>query len=122
MKMTIAVQDLDGTPTLWEPTSLDQLGKLEDYLETALSRTPELLCLETKRTGIYGPFAVFNQLALDTPQGRTVYPDITLLAASGDVVIVEVKRFANPESKDRSVIAQVIDYVSSLRVVAVRAD
>ena len=114
MGMTIALQGPDGTTALWEPTSLDQLGKHEDYLEQALSRTPELLCLETRRTGIYGPFAVFNQLELETPRGAQDYPDITLLAASGDVIIVEVKLFANPELRDRRVIAQVIDYVSSL--------
>ena len=114
MRMTIAVQGPDGTPTLWEPTTLDQLGKLEADLEAALSRTPELLCLETRRTGIYGPFAVFNQLDLATPQGRTINPDITLLTASGDVVVVEVKRFVNPELRKRDVIAQAIDYVASL--------
>ena len=114
MSLTIAVQGPDDAAALWEPITLDRLGKNEDYLEKALSRTPELLCLEAKRTGIYGPFAVFNQLPLGTPQGRTIYPDIVLLAASGDVVIVEVKLFANPELKDRRVIAQAIDYVSSL--------
>jgi len=93
---------------------LDQIGKYEADLEAALSETPELLCLETKRTGIYTPFAVFNQLALPTPMGREIYPDITLLTASGDVVIVEVKLFANPEMRNRSVIAQIIDYVSSI--------
>ncbi len=116
MRMTIAVQGQDGAAALWEPTTLDQLGKHEDYLEATLSRTPELLCLETKRTGIYQPFAVFNQLELGTPQGRTIYPDITLLTASGDVVIVEVKLFANPELRDRRVIAQAIDYASSISV------
>jgi len=114
MKMTIAVETADGGTALWEPTSLDQLGKSEAYLEAVLSKSPELLCLETKRTGVYGPFVVFNQLSLDTPQGRTVYPDIVLLAASGDVVIVEVKLFANPELRDRRVIAQAVEYASSL--------
>jgi hypothetical protein len=114
MKTMIAVRAADGAAALWEPTSLDQLGKYESYLETALSETPELLCLETKRTGVYQPFAVFNQLSLVTPQGRTIAPDIVLLAASGDVVIVEVKLFANPELRDRRVIAQAIDYASSL--------
>ena len=112
--MTIAVQAPGASVALWEPTTLDQLGRHEADLEAALSRTPELLCLETKRTGIYGPFAVFNQLPLFNPQERTIYPDITLLTASGDLVIVEVKLFANAELRDRRVIAQAIDYVSSL--------
>lgn len=114
MKRTIVVEGADGSTVHWEPTSLDQLGKSEAYLEAILSRSPELLCLETKRTGIYGPFAVFTQLPLETPQGRTVYPDIVLLAASGDIVVVEVKLFANPELRDRRVIAQAVEYASSL--------
>ncbi len=101
MKSTIAVQGPEGAVALWEPATLRQLGKDEAYLEAALSATPQLLCLESKRTGIYGPFAVFNQVELETPQGRTIYPDIALLAASGDVVIVEVKLFDNPELRDR---------------------
>jgi hypothetical protein len=114
MRMTIAVERPDGKTTLWQPTTLRQLGKQEDFLEAALSRTPELLGLESRRTGIYGPFAIFNQLQLGNPQGRTISPDIALLAASGDVVIVEVKLFGNPELGDRRVIAQAIDYVASL--------
>lgn len=114
MRTTIAIGGTDGVTVLWKPTTLDQIGKYEADLESALSQTPELLCLETKRTGIYAPFAVFNQLALPTPMGREIYPDITLLTASGDVVIVEVKLFANPEIRNRSVIAQIIDYVSSI--------
>jgi hypothetical protein len=57
---------------------------------------------------------VFTQLEFRGPQGRGVIPDIVLLAATGDVVIVEVKRFVNPELKDRRVIAQAIDYPASL--------
>lgn len=114
MRMTIAVHDGQGDIGLWQPTTLRELDQNEDYLEAALSRTPELLCLESRRTGIYGPFAVFNQLQLSNPQGRTISPDITLLTASGDVVIVEVKLFGNPELGDRRVIAQAIDYVASL--------
>jgi hypothetical protein len=112
--MTIAVHGSQAEVALWQPTTLRELGKDEGYLEAALSRTPELLCLESRRTGIYGPFAVFNQLQLSSPQGRTISPDITLLTASGDVVIVEVKLFGNPELGDRRVIAQAIDYVASL--------
>jgi len=110
----IVVRATGEALALWEPTSLDQVGKNEKYLETVLAEYPELLCLETKRTGIYGPFVVFTQLPLDTPQGRTVLPDIVLLAASGDVIIIEVKLFANDELRDRRVIAQAVEYASSL--------
>ena len=53
-------------------------------------------------------------MAFDTPQSRQIRPDILFLAASGDVVVVEVKLSTNPELKDRRVIAQAIDYAASL--------
>ena len=114
MRMTIAVAGEDGIRQLWEPTTMREAGKDEQYLENAIAAAPELLCLQTRERGIYAPYAVFTQLPLGTPFGREVWPDVTLLTASGDVVIVEVKLFDNPEIRDRRVIAQVIDYVSSL--------
>ena len=64
MRTTIAVEGTDGVPVLWKPTTLDQIGKYEADLEAALSRRPSCSASRPKRTGIYGPFAVFNQLAL----------------------------------------------------------
>jgi hypothetical protein len=93
---------------------MDQIGRCEKDLEVVLAETPALLCLESKRGGVYGPYAVFSQLEFATPLGRGLIPDLVLLAASGDIVIVEVKLFANPELRNRSVIAQAIDYASSL--------
>lgn len=98
---------------LWEPTTLDRLGKSEAAFEEVLAATPALLGLESRRTGIRGPFRVFRQLSLTTPAGRVIYPDIVLLAASGHAIVVEVKRASNPELRDRAVIAQIIDYASS---------
>ena len=114
MRRMIAFQGADGEVTLWRPSTLRQLGLQEAHLEAALCANPELLCLESRSTGVYGPFVVFNRLLLPTPQGRTIEPDIVLLAASGDVIMVEVKRFGNRELEDRRVIAQAIDYVSSI--------
>lgn len=102
-----------GERESWIPTTLDQLGKYEEFLEKALAASPELLLLESRRTGVRGPFAIFRQVAMQTPSGREIYPDIVLLAASGHVIVVEVKRYVNPELKDRAVIAQIIDYASS---------
>ena len=113
MRPKITVKGREGR-TLWKPTTLRDLGRHEEDLERTLTETPELLCLETRRSGIRGPFRVFNQLALGTPLGREIYPDIMLLSASGDIIVVEVKLFANPELRDRRVIAQIIEYVSSL--------
>ena len=102
-----------GTRQRWQPTTLDQLGKLEVFLEDALAESPELMGLQSRRTGIRGPFAIFKQVSMETPSGRAIAPDIILFAASGHVVVVEVKRHVNPELRDRAVIAQIIDYASS---------
>jgi hypothetical protein len=118
MKTTIVTCAPDGTKTVWLPTTLDQIGKNEQYLESVIAETPELLRLEMRRTGVYGPYAVFRQLAFVTPQSRQIIPDILIVAASGDIIVVEVKLFANPELRDRRVIAQAIDYAASLSVLS----
>jgi len=114
MNYTIVTYAADGKKTVWLPTTLDDMKKEEQYLESVIAETPELLCLETRRTGVYGPYAIFRQLKFTTPQSREIIPDLLLLSASGHVVVVEVKRSSNPELRDRSVIAQAIDYASSL--------
>lgn len=95
------------------PVTLDRLCKDEKFLEDALAANPELLGIQSRRSGIRGPYAVFQQVALPTPAGRVIYPDIVLLAASGHLVVVEVKLSVNSELRDRNVIAQIIDYASS---------
>ena len=97
----------------WLPTTLDQLGKHEEFLEDVLATSPELMGLETRRTGVRGPFKCFRQVSMQTPLGRGILPDIVMFAASGHVIVVEVKRYVNPELRDRAVIAQIIDYASS---------
>ena len=95
------------------PVTLDRLGKDEKFLEDVLAANPELLGIQTRRSGIRGPYAIFQQVALPTPAGRTIYPDIVLLASSGHLIVVEVKLSTNSELRDRNVIAQIIDYASS---------
>jgi hypothetical protein len=75
---------------------------------------PHLLGLEDRRTHVRGPYVPFHQLRLDTPQGRTVFPDIVLLTESGHIIVVEVKLSDNDELADRRVVAQVLDYAASL--------
>lgn len=103
----------DGSTRIWNATTLGALNKSEEFLESALVNSPRLLNLESRRSGIRSPFSIFRQLSLTTPFGRTIYPDIVLLAASGHVIVVEVKKSVNPELRDRAVIAQIIDYAAS---------
>ena len=114
MRTTIAFKGADGSAARWRPTTLDLLGKNEAYLEAVLAEMPELFLLEATLRRISRPHVVYRQLRFSGPQERAVRPDIVLLAASGDVVIVEVKLFANQELQDRRVIAQAIDYPASL--------
>ncbi len=102
-----------GRTERWQPTTLDRLNKSEEFFEEALVNAPELMRLESRRTGVRGPLRIFRQLSMQTPSGRGIFPDIVVLAASGHVIVVEVKRYVNPELRDRAVIAQIIDYASS---------
>jgi hypothetical protein len=114
MNNTIVTYTEDGKKIVWLPTTLDDMKKEEQYLESVIAETPDLLRLDTRQTGVYGPYVVFRQLRFATPQSREIIPDILLLSASGDVIVVEVKRSSNPELRDRRVIAQAIDYAASL--------
>ena len=71
-----------------------------------LSGHLQLLGLDSRRSGIHGPYVPFLELPLPTPTGRLIYPDIIFLTGSGHIVIVEVKLSVNPELKERHVIAQ----------------
>ena len=102
-----------GETERWQATTLDRLNKLEEFLEDALAGAPELLGIESRRSGVHGPFAIFRQVSMETPSGRGIQPDMVLFTASGHVVVVEVKRYVNRELRDRAVIAQIIDYASS---------
>ena len=97
----------------YAPTTVAALGRDEAYLESVIADEPSILGLESKASGIYGPFVAFRQLTFTSPQGRSIRPDIVFLSASGHPVVVEVKLHANAELKDRRVIAQVVDYASA---------
>lgn len=97
----------------WHPTLLSKLGKDESFLQRSVAAEIELLGIQTLRSRISGPYAIFQELPLSTPMGRAVRPDVVALAASGHVIVVEVKLSNNPELRDRAVIAQIIDYASS---------
>ncbi len=101
-------------PQTLKPSTLSSLGKDEAFLENVVAGEPSLLGLESRRSGVRGPFYVVRQCALPSPTGKTIYPDIVLLAASGHIIVVEVKLRSNPELVNRSVLAQTIDYAASL--------
>lgn len=105
----------------WRPTTLRRLGKDEAFLEEAVAATPQLLGLESRRSGVAGPFKAFRQASLSTPSGRGVYPDVVFLTGSGHVVVVEAKPVDNPELRDRAVIAQILDYASSFAALSDQA-
>ena len=59
-----------GRSQVLRPVTLDRLGKSEKFLEDTLAANPELLGIQSRRTGIRGPYAVFQQATLPTPAGR----------------------------------------------------
>ncbi len=105
----------DGTFRSWTPTTLEALGLDEKVLEDAIAQNPSLLGFDSRRSGISGDFKSFTQVTLRTPTKRTIYADVVFFTASGHIIIVEVKRYGNPELRDRAVIAQVIDYASTIQ-------
>ena len=102
-----------SAPANWSPTTLAELEKSEEFFENVLAESPGLLNLDSRRSGIHGPYKILRQLPLNTPFGRTIYPDIVLVSNSGHIIVVEVKRSVNQELRDRSVIAQIVDYAAS---------
>jgi hypothetical protein len=98
----------------WVRRTFRELGKDERHLEQILTANPQLLGMEDRRNYIRGPYVPFNQVRVDTPQGREVFPDIVFLTESGHIIVVEVKLADNPELRDRRVVAQVLDYAASL--------
>ena len=111
----IVICRADGRFDAWKPSTLDQLGKHELFLEDAIVAQPSLLGLGSLRTGIEPPWKIFRRAALETPTGRSIEADVMLFCASGHIVIVEVKRACNPELRDRQVIAQLLDYATSVQ-------
>jgi len=108
-----AVWRPDGILRSAVPRTVSELGQDEAFLERIVAGQPELLGLDSKATGIHGPFVPFRQTTFHTPLGRQIRPDIVFLSASGHPVIVEVKLYDNPELRDRRVISQVVDYAAS---------
>lgn len=104
----------DASCVSWRPTTLTKIGRSEAFLENAIAQDIELLGIQTLRSHIYGPYAVFSQSSLPTPTGRGIRPDLLALSESGHVIAIEVKLSTNGELRDRAVIAQIIDYASSL--------
>ncbi len=97
----------------WQRKRLIDLSLLEADLENVIFRNHELLCLE--RLGlIVDRIQLVQQAAATDLMGGSKYPDLMFLTDRGDVGIVEVKRFGNPELRGRHVISQVLDYGATL--------
>ena len=77
----------------------------EKELQRILGLSPELLSEDNR---LYTVCSESNELNI--PTGKT---DLLMISETGDVVVVETKLSRNPGSR-RDVIAQIIDYISSL--------
>lgn len=107
------LQRARGAFRSWLPTTLADQGMGEDGLETALASDVSLLMLPGR--GIHFQDSIcFRQVSMQSRSGRPVRLDLLVLTDSGHAVVVEVKRFGNPELAGREVLAQVVDYAASL--------
>ena len=103
----------ENTPRRYQPTTLKKLGKNEAFLEQLIVDNFDVLGLDSMATGLRGPYVCWQQIPLDTPEGRTIFPDIVAISESGHFIVVEVKLGTNSELKSRKVLSQIIDYASS---------
>lgn len=103
-----------GEATVLRPTTMNNLGHNEQFLEDVIFNHPEVLGLCSRKTGVFGPYLPFRQLVFKNLENRKVVPDIVLLSASGHLIIVEVKLAGNQELRDRRVLSQTIDYAATL--------
>lgn len=88
----------------------------ETFLEDAIADDPSLLGYgaDHDASRVQGPFVAFRQKSLKSFNANSITPDIVILCASGDVLVVEVKLFGNSELRDRRVVAQVLEYAACL--------
>jgi hypothetical protein len=80
----------------------------ERWLQELIFKNPSLLPMDQIEPGLAGLIPICMELPL-----RCGYLDNLFLTPDGDVVIVEVKLWRNPEMR-RAVLAQALDYASAL--------
>lgn len=131
MKPCVTLRRRDGRLETWTRTTIREIWRRqgglaatdenhsaggEKYLEDLIVARPELLGFDSDDADdpIQGPFRCFPQRTVQAMDGRSIYPDIIVLAQSGEVIVVEVKLADNQELKDRRVVGQVLEYAASL--------
>lgn len=101
-----------GTPLFVSGDTSDQLvrasGLEERWLQELIHRHPGCLPMDQIEPGLGGLMPVCMELPL-----RVGFVDNLLMTPQGNLVIVEVKLWRNPESR-RRVVAQALDYATAL--------
>lgn len=98
----------------WKPTTWAKLGRREEHLEQIVADNPLVLGLDPYVTGLGSDHVTFRQAVLQSPTGRTLRPDVVILTSTGHLLLVEVKLEDNGELRNRSVIAQIVDYAAAV--------
>ena len=108
----------DGTPVLVTGEQSNPLQRVhiggkesrqdEAWLQRIIHRHPASLPMDQIEPGLSGLVPVCMELPL-----ASGYLDNLLMTPEGDIVLVEVKLFRNPQAR-REVVAQALDYASSL--------
>lgn len=102
-------QDPAPFPAYVVKTALE-LGFKEDWLQSAITVEPELVIGPCREAGLTDERWAYWAREFQTSAGRI---DVLLVSESGRVAIVETKLSYNPERR-RSVLAQLLDYATSL--------
>ena len=101
-----------GTPLFVSGDTSDRLvrasGLEERWLQELIHRHPGCLPMDQIEPGLGGLMPVCMELPL-----RVGFVDNLLMTPQGNLVIVEVKLWRNPESR-RRVVAQALDYATAL--------
>lgn len=80
----------------------------EQWLQRLIHKHPSCLPMDQIEPGLSSLVPVCMELPLSSG-----YLDNLMMTPEGDIVIVEVKRFQNPQAR-REVVAQALDYATSL--------
>ena len=112
--MPVLIQP-SGTSALLDKINLDKNGYNEAWLQRLAFDHPQVLPILDIEPG----FAEIYPVAMEVPCAHG-YIDNLYITATGDLVLVEVKLWRNPQAR-REVVAQALDYVAALMAMSYEA-
>ncbi|MDJ0823370.1 MAG: hypothetical protein QNJ09_16360 [Paracoccaceae bacterium] len=112
-------RDRQGTPVFVDKgnraTALETVDvqQSESWLQTIIHDHPEVLPIREIDPGFSELVSVAREVRVPFEDGRSGYIDNFLVSGRGQIVLVEVKLWRNPDAR-RQVVAQALDYAAGL--------